>query len=85
MAELVTDSEALGEVIVGIGGESVAPDLYVACGLSGDIYHYFGLQEAKFVVAINADEDAPIMKVANMAVVGDAKQIIPAMLEALAA
>ncbi len=72
------------EQIVGVGGEFIAPDLYVACGLSGDIYHYFGLQEAKFVVAINPDGNAPIMQVANMAVVGDAKQIIPAMLEALA-
>jgi electron transfer flavoprotein alpha subunit len=70
--------------IVGVGGESVAPDLYVACGLSGDIYHHFGLQDAKFIVAINTDANAPIMKMANMAVVGDARQIIPAMLEALA-
>jgi electron transfer flavoprotein alpha subunit len=72
------------EQIVGVGGESIAPDLYVACGVSGDIYHYFGVQDAKFVVAINPDENAPIMKVANMAVVGDAREIIPAMLEALA-
>ena len=69
--------------IVGVAGEQVAPDLYVACGISGDIYHYFGVQEAKFVMAINPDENAPIMKAANMAVVGDAKEIITAMLEAL--
>jgi len=73
------------EQIVGIGGQEIAPDLYVACGISGDVYHYFGLQEAKFVVAINPDKDAPIMKLANMAVVGDAKQVIPALLQALAA
>ena len=73
------------EQIVGIGGQEVAPDLYVACGVSGDVYHYFGLQDAKFVVAINPDENAPIMKLANMSVVGDAKQVIPALLEALAA
>jgi electron transfer flavoprotein alpha subunit len=72
------------EQIVGVGGEFIAPDLYVACGLSGDIYHYFGVQDAGFVVAINPDEKAPIMKAANMAVVGDARQVIPAMLEALA-
>jgi electron transfer flavoprotein alpha subunit len=72
------------EQIVGVGGQFIAPDLYVACGVSGDIYHSFGLQDAKFVVAINPDENAPIMQVANMAVVGDAKQVIPAMLEALA-
>ena len=70
--------------IVGVGGEFIAPDLYVACGVSGDIYHYFGVQDAKFVVAINPDESAPIMKAANMAIVGDARQIIPVMLEAMA-
>jgi len=69
--------------IVGVGGESIAPDLYVACGLSGDIYHYFGLQDAKVVVAINPDNKAPIIKAANLAVMGDAKQVIPAMLRAL--
>ena len=72
------------EQIVGVGGQLIAPDLYVACGVSGDIYHYFGLPEAKFVVAINPDENAPIAKIANMAVVGDAKQVIPALLETLA-
>jgi len=72
------------EQIVGVGGTDIAPDLYVACGISGDVYHYFGLQDAKFIVAINPDENAPIMKLANMAVVADAKQVIPALLEALA-
>jgi electron transfer flavoprotein alpha subunit len=71
------------ERIVGVGGEFIAPDLYVACGISGDIHHYYGLQDAEFVMAINPDQDAPIMKVANMAVLGDARQVIPAMLDAL--
>jgi electron transfer flavoprotein alpha subunit len=69
--------------VVGVGGEFVAPDLYIACGISGDIYHQFGLQDAKFIVAINTDEGAPIMRSANMAVIGDAKQILPAMIDAL--
>jgi electron transfer flavoprotein alpha subunit len=72
------------EQIVGVGGEFLAPDLYVACGISGDIYHHFGLQDAKFIVAINRDPQAPIMKAANMAVVGDAREVIAAMLDALA-
>jgi electron transfer flavoprotein alpha subunit len=72
------------EQIVGVGGTSIAPDLYVACGLAGDIYHYFGVQDARFIVALNVDENAPIMKTANVAVVGDAKQVLSAMLEALA-
>ncbi|MGD8465635.1 MAG: electron transfer flavoprotein subunit alpha/FixB family protein [Anaerolineae bacterium] len=69
--------------IVGVGGQSIAPDLYIACGLAGDVYHYFGAHDAKFVVAINPDENAPITKIANVALVGDAKQILPAMLQAL--
>jgi electron transfer flavoprotein alpha subunit len=72
------------EQVVGIGGEMIAPDLYVACGLSGDIHHYYGMSKARLIVAINADERAPIMKLAHYAVVGDARQIIPAMLQALA-
>jgi electron transfer flavoprotein alpha subunit len=70
--------------IVGVGGEFIAPDLYIACGVSGDIFHYFGVQDAKFVVAINHDLEAPIMKLANLAVAGDASEIIPAMLAELA-
>jgi electron transfer flavoprotein alpha subunit len=72
------------ERIVGVGGELIAPDLYVACGISGDLHHTFGLQDAKFVVAINTDEDAPIMQAAHLAVVGDAKEVIPAILQDLA-
>jgi electron transfer flavoprotein alpha subunit len=72
------------EQVVGVGGAFVAPDLYIACGVSGDVYHSFGLQDAKFTVAINLDKNASIMKMANMAIVGDARQVIPAMLEALA-
>ena len=71
------------EQIIGVGGMSIEPDLYVACGLAGDIYHYFGVQDAGFIVALNIDENAPIMKTANMAVVGDAKQVISGILEAL--
>jgi len=69
--------------VVGAGGQFISPDLYVACGISGDIYHYFGVQTAKFVVAINPDPEAPIMKVANVAVVGDALLVIPAIIAGL--
>jgi electron transfer flavoprotein alpha subunit len=72
------------EAIVGVGGSSIAPDLYIACGVSGDVFHSFGVQDAKFVVAINPDEQAPIIKRANIAIVGDAQPVIQAMLEAMA-
>ncbi|MFC2030445.1 electron transfer flavoprotein subunit alpha/FixB family protein, partial [Chloroflexota bacterium] len=69
--------------IVGIGGAEISADLYVACGVSGDIHHYAGIRDAKFVVAINPDEKAPIMGMANIAIVADARQVIPALLEVL--
>lgn len=69
--------------IVGVGGEFIHPDLYVACGVSGDIHHYFGLLDSKFIVSINPDRNAPINRIANMALLADARQVIPAMLAAL--
>jgi electron transfer flavoprotein alpha subunit len=69
--------------IVGVGGEFIHPDLYVACGVSGDIHHYFGLADSKFIVSINPDRNAPINRIANMALLADARQVIPAMLAAL--
>jgi electron transfer flavoprotein alpha subunit len=71
--------------IVGVGGEFIHPDLYVACGVSGDIHHYFGLTDSKFIVSINPDRNAPINRIANMALLADARQVIPAMLAALEA
>lgn len=70
--------------IVGVGGHTLAPDLYIACGISGDIYHSFGVRDTKFIVAINTDESAPITRIANLVAVGDAKKIISAMLDAVA-
>ena len=68
---------------VGITGQAVKPDLYIACGISGAIQHLVGIQEARFVIAINKDENAPIMQVANLAAVGDVKEIMKALLDLL--
>lgn len=73
------------EHLVGLGGATVRPDLYVACGISGDIHHYFAMQEAKFVVAINKNPNAPIFKVADIGIVGDPKEVIPPLLAELRA
>lgn len=71
------------EHLVGLGGVTVKPNLYIACGIRGDIHHYFAMQDAKFVVAIHQDPKAPIFKTADLGIVGDPKEVIPLLLAEL--
>lgn len=64
---------------VGVSGQHVAPDVYIALGISGQLQHTVGMNESKIVVAVNTDEHAPIFAGSDYGIVGDIYQVVPAM------
>ncbi len=71
------------ERMIDLVGQRVAPDLYIACGISGQMQHNAAIENARFVVAINHNPNAPIFKVADVGLVGDVGEIIPALIESV--
>jgi electron transfer flavoprotein alpha subunit len=85
VSEAASATYMISERVVGTSGRKVAPLLYVAAGISGAMHHLAGMKESEFVIAINADEEAPIKGECDMFIKGKMEDVIPVLIEELRA
>jgi electron transfer flavoprotein alpha subunit len=64
---------------VGLTGKTVRPKLYIACGVSGAIQHTLGMKDSRSIIAVNIDKNAPIFKIADVAILGDVLKVLPVL------
>ena len=69
--------------MVGQTGKTVSPKLYIACGISGEHHHVLGMKDSENIIAINTDTHAPIFKIADIGIAGDALDILPVVIDKL--
>ncbi len=69
--------------MIGVSGQTVSPRLYLGFGISGALHHVVGIKDPDFLVAVNIDPEAPLMQKADLAVVGDAREIVPLLIQRL--
>ncbi|ATW27497.1 electron transfer flavoprotein subunit alpha/FixB family protein [Candidatus Formimonas warabiya] len=70
---------------IGLSGQVVKPILYICAGVSGQVQHVYGIRDAKTIVAVEKNESAPILQVADYYIIGDLKEVLPALTEAISA
>jgi electron transfer flavoprotein alpha subunit len=81
---IAADLKWLGEEHwIGLSGHQISPKAYIAVGISGQIQHIAGIRQSRLIVAVNTNKDAPIMQVADYAIVGDLYQVVPKMVQLL--
>jgi len=77
----VDEQWALEDQMIGVGGKTVRPKLYIGAGISGALQHTVGIQDSKIIVAINNDPNAPIFEGADFGIIGDLRKIIPCLVD----
>ena len=73
------------ERYLGISGQAIKPQVYMACGISGQAQHVYGVRDSKIIVSVNKDENAPITQLSDYFIIGDIKEVLPALTQAFSA